>query len=195
MNEVDCLSRISLFSHLKKRDLKRIAKLSSRHVFHQGDEIIRQGDRDGRLFIILSGEVEVIRDLGSDRQHSFGTLGPSSYFGEMALIGDYRRSASVVAKTETQALCLDQLDLREEILKQPMLAIELLQMLNRRIQALEKSMMDAIGDSLPICSHCRKIRNEEGSWVPIEEYVEDHSESESVGSICPECAKTLPRGA
>ena len=194
MNEVDCLSRISLFSHLKKRDLKRISKLSFRHVFHQGDEIIRQGDRDGRLFIILSGEVEVIRDLGSDSQHSFGTLGPLSYFGEMALIGDYRRSASVVAKTETQALCLDQLDLREEILKQPMLAIELLQMLNRRVQALEKSMMDAIGDSLPICSHCRKIRNEDGSWVAMEEYVQDHSESESVGSLCPECAKILPHG-
>ena len=110
----------------------------------------------------------------------------------MALIGDYRRSASVVAKTETQALCLDQLDLREEILKEPMLAIELLQMLNRRVQALEKSMMDAVGDSLPICSRCRKIRNEDGSWLPIEEYVEDHSESEAVGGICPACAKTPP---
>ena len=75
MNEVDCLSRISLFSHLKKRDLKRISKLSSRHAFHGGDEIIKQGDRDGRLFIILAGEVEVIRDLGTDSQQSFGTSG------------------------------------------------------------------------------------------------------------------------
>jgi CRP/FNR family cyclic AMP-dependent transcriptional regulator len=187
LNEVDYLSRISLFSHMKKKDLRRMAKLSSRHVFHPGDEIIRQGDRDGRLFIILSGQVEVIRDLGSKKQASFGMLGPQSYFGEMALIGDYRRSAGVIAKTETQALCLDQLDLREEILKQPMLAIELLQMMNRRVQALEKSMIDTVGDSLPICSRCRKVQNESGAWVPIEEYVQDHSEHQSAATVCPDC--------
>jgi CRP-like cAMP-binding protein len=49
---------------MKKSDLERIAELARSHVFHPGDILIRKGGRYGRLFIIVSGEVEVIKDLG-----------------------------------------------------------------------------------------------------------------------------------
>ena len=138
MDIPEILSRVSLFSLVKKRDLKRIAKLANHHSFNKGDVIIREGTRDGRLFIIISGKVEIIKDLYGPNKESLRTFGPDSYFGEMALIDDYIRTASVVAVEDTEVLTLDQWNIREEIQKYPNIAIELLQTLGRRIRALEE---------------------------------------------------------
>jgi hypothetical protein len=50
MNKTDVLSKVSLFSEMKKSDLEMIAKLAQNELFQAGDTIIREGDRDGRLF-------------------------------------------------------------------------------------------------------------------------------------------------
>lgn len=189
MNEVDYLGTISIFSHLKNRDLRRIAKLSRQQRFNKGDVIIQQGEQDGRFFILLTGEVEVIKNFDSKNKRSLGTLGPRSYFGEMALISDFVRSASVVAKEETKVLCIDQWGLREEILKHPILAIELLQLFSLRIEALNKSIGNFPEYSPKICGNCKKVRMEDDSWLSFEEYVKAHLESLSTSTICPTCAK------
>ena len=44
---------------------------------------------------------------------------------------------------------------------------------------------------LPICSHCKKIRDDQGYWQQIEAYIRDHSEAEFTHGICRECAKAL----
>ncbi len=134
----EILSRVSLFSLVKKRDLKRIAKLAHHHSFKSGEVIIREGTRDGRLFIVISGRVEVIKDLHGPGRQFLRMFGENSYFGEMALIDDYIRTASVVAVEDTEVLTLDQWNIREEIQKYPSIAIELLQTLGRRIRALEE---------------------------------------------------------
>ncbi|MBW1779977.1 MAG: cyclic nucleotide-binding domain-containing protein [Deltaproteobacteria bacterium] len=137
MDNAEILSRVALFSLMKKRDLKRIAKLAKRHLYEKGELIIKEGARDGRLFIIVSGEVAVIKGLGSPSEKTLRVLRSDNYFGEMALIDDYVRTASVVAKTDTQVLSLDQWNIREEIKKYPSIAIELLQTLGRRLRAVE----------------------------------------------------------
>lgn len=191
MDAADFLTGVPIFSLMKNRDLRRIAKRTQSHLFHGGDVIIREGELDGRLFMIVRGKVEVIKSLGGRNERHVRTLGPHSYFGEMALIDDLIRTASVIAQEETEVLVLEQWNLRQEIEKYPAVAIELLQMLCRRIRAIEKSMINTLGALLPICADCKKIREENGSWTPIEEYIRDHSESEFSHGLCPECAKTL----
>jgi CRP-like cAMP-binding protein len=191
MNAAEVLAKVSLFSGMKAPDLKRIASLAQSHVFQAGETIIREGDRDGRLFVIVSGEVEVIKCLGKKNERYVRTLGPLSYFGEMALIDDLVRSASVVAKGETGVLILDKWSLRQDIERYPAMAFELMRMLSQRIRAIEKTIVDAIGGLLPICAHCKKIREDDGSWVPIEKYISDHSEAEFSHGLCPDCLKAL----
>jgi len=191
MNDVEFLSGVSIFSLMKKRDLSRIAKLTRHHLFHKGDIIIKEGERDGRLFIIVSGEVEVIKGLGSQSQRHLQTLGPHSYFGEMALIDNLVRSASVIAIQDTQVLSLDHWNLRQDIEKYPSVAVELLQLLSWRIRAIEENLVNVLGGFLPICANCKKIRNSDDTWVPIDEYITEHSEAEFSHGICPECAKKL----
>jgi two-component system cell cycle response regulator len=50
--------------------------------------------------------------------------------------------------------------------------------------------MNLYGAILPLCSSCRKVRDQDGSWLPLEQYVRDHAHDGSHG-ICPECAKKL----
>ncbi|MFH1242034.1 MAG: cyclic nucleotide-binding domain-containing protein [Pseudomonadota bacterium] len=138
MDEAEVLSRVSLFSLMKDRDIKRIAKQAKHHSFKKGDIVIREGERDGRLFVIISGEVEVIKGLGSQDERRLGTFRSSNYFGEMAIFDDYTRTASVRAMQDTEVLCLDQWNIREEIKKYPSIAIELLQILARRLRVAEE---------------------------------------------------------
>ncbi len=137
MDDADILSRVALFSLMKRRDLKRIAKLARHHSYDRGDVIVREGERDGRLFVIISGKVSVVKDLGGPSEKALRVLRSENYFGEMALIDEYVRTASVVADERTEVLSLDQWNIREEIRKYPAIAIELLQTLGRRLRAVE----------------------------------------------------------
>ena len=47
---------------------------------------------------------------------------------------------------------------------------------------------------LPICAHCKRIRDEENDWLPIEEYIDDHSEAEFSHGLCPDCTRELYPG-
>jgi CRP-like cAMP-binding protein len=137
MDDAEILSRVALFSLMKRRDLKRIAKLAKHHSYEKGDLIVKEGARDGRLFVIISGEVSVVKDLGGPSEKMLRVLRSDNYFGEMALIDDYVRTASVVSNEQTEVLSLDQWNIREEIRKYPSIAIELLQTLGRRLRAAE----------------------------------------------------------
>lgn len=136
MDEAEFLSTVSLFSLMKRRDLKRVAKHAKHHSFKKGDFIIKEGDREGRLFVIVSGGVEVIKDAGSENERRLGVFRSNNYFGEMALLDDYVRTASVRATEDTELLSLDQWNIRDEIKKYPSIAIELLQVLARRLRVL-----------------------------------------------------------
>ena len=190
----ECLAGVSLFSPLDRKDLDRIAGLARQYSFRPGDLIIREGDADYRLFIIVSGEVKVVKSVGVKKNRPIRTLGPGSYFGEMALVDNLARSASVIAVTDTELLSLSQRRLRQEIQRQPSIAFELLQLLSRRIRAIEQTLMGMIGAFLPICSNCKRIRDDDGHWVEIDAYITDHSDTEFSHSICPECRKKLYPG-
>ena len=85
MNAVDFLESVSIFTHMKKRDLKRIAKQVQTLSFEKGEVIIREGEKGSKPFIIARGLVEVVKDLEADAPQRLHTYGPPSYFGEMAI--------------------------------------------------------------------------------------------------------------
>jgi len=64
---------------------------------------------------------------------------------------------------------------------------------NQRIAELEKSSGDIkkLTGIVPICAHCKDIRNESGEWEKIEIYIQKHSEAEFSHGLCPNCDKEL----
>jgi len=189
--KVDFLATVSLFSHLKGEELQRLANHSRYCSFKFGDVIIREGERDDRLFILISGKVNVFKKYGTKREKLLRTMEPPAYFGEIALIDELVRSATVVAMRNTKTLCLDKLNLNREIERSPIIAKKLLQMLNRRLLALEKTLVESTGGVIPICASCKKITSEKGKWMTIEQYIMDYTEYKLTHSICPECSNAL----
>jgi NADH:ubiquinone reductase (H+-translocating) len=78
-----------------------------REVYEPGQAIVRQGERGDRLYLIWSGEVDIVRSTGADAgEEHLATLGAGEHFGEMAVFDNVRRTASVRARTRTEVLAL-----------------------------------------------------------------------------------------
>ena len=61
------------------------------------------------------------------------------------------------------------------------------------IQSLKTALQEVrtLSGLLPICGHCKKIRDDDGYWTQIEQYIETHSKAEFTHGICPECSQTF----
>jgi CRP-like cAMP-binding protein len=176
MKDVSLLAAVPLFNSLDASQIAGIAANARRERYERADVIIREGDRDARLFVIVEGAVSIYKSWGQNNQRQLRELGAGNWFGEMALLVDQQRTATVVAATDVEVLSLYQLDLAEVIRKHPELSYELLRTLAGRMQTLEDHLVSTLGGFLPICAGCKRIREEDGGWTRIEEYFSARSD-------------------
>jgi CRP/FNR family cyclic AMP-dependent transcriptional regulator len=134
--KADFLKRVSLFEDLDQKTLDAIANSAIEQSYTPGQEIVHQGDTGAGAFIIRSGKVEVVQEKDG-QQTTLATLGPGDVFGEMALLDEFPRSASVRAVEPTTALGIQRWHFKGIIESHPQLALALLPMLVRRIRAAE----------------------------------------------------------
>ena len=129
---VSTLQAVPLFSGLSDRDLKRLAKSLSERTFPAGHEITVEGKEGVGFFVIESGEVSVSRGGEHIRK-----LGPGDYFGEMAVIDQGPRSASVVAESEVRCRGMTAWSFRPFLESHGEVAWPLLEALVKRLRAAE----------------------------------------------------------
>jgi CRP-like cAMP-binding protein len=104
-HRLELLRSIPIFSPLSPPVLEQLAaRLTPVHA-REGDEIIRAGDHGDRFYVVDSGEVDVVLDGQPARRE-----GPESYFGEIALLRDVPRTATVRAASDVQLFALDRDD-------------------------------------------------------------------------------------
>jgi len=96
------LANIPLFAPLPPTTIEKLAACCSAGEFSAGSVILSEGDRGDRFYAIVDGQVEIRR--GGVAQ---GMLGPGDYFGEIALVRNINRTATVVAFTDTHVATLD----------------------------------------------------------------------------------------
>ena len=137
MDIVGMLERTPVFSQLTKRDLTALAQTARQRRYAAGDVIVKEGSDAIGCFIVASGEVEVVKGLDSPDQEVLATLGPGDFFGEMAIIDDAPRSATVRAIKETECIAITRWDFMAEVRTRPDIAIQMLPVLVKRIRAAE----------------------------------------------------------
>jgi cAMP-dependent protein kinase regulator len=98
------LKNIPIFSPCTKWELLRIVDALQPIVYRPGDVIVRQGDPGDFFYIVLEGEVRVTKTLESGNTVMVGQLGPSRYFGELALLNNQPRASTVTAATAVRCV-------------------------------------------------------------------------------------------
>jgi CRP-like cAMP-binding protein len=145
-DRVDALQRIPLFSDLDQRQLKRIARDVKERTFDEGTAIVEQGEMSGiGFFLIVEGEAGVVVD-----GHQVARLGPGGHFGELALITESTRTATVTALTPLRCLELTAWDFRETAKEHPDITWKLLQhvvavLLEERVRTSRASAEASLG--------------------------------------------------
>lgn len=98
MEKLAVLSGSPLFEMLSNQELEYVAELSRPRRFTGGQTIIEEGELGDSVYVIVSGEVEVIRRDAGGELKTIAVLGPRDFFGEMSLIDKEYRSATVRAR-------------------------------------------------------------------------------------------------
>jgi len=125
---VAAFAHSDLFARVRTADRERLAKRATLRSYPVGATIVREGDTSMTLYVVLSGRVGV--DVGGQRVRE---LGSSSFFGEMGLIDDSPRSATVVALEPTECALLATWDVRHN----SGLALGLLPILVQRLRGVK----------------------------------------------------------
>lgn len=123
------LKKVPLFSGLPQQELEWIARSMKERVYEPGAVIVKQGDPGVGFFLIADGKVEVTHN-----GHRIREMGPGEFFGEMALMEERVRTATVTAKTRTSCLQLVRWDFRALLKENPDLAVKMLEVVVRRLR-------------------------------------------------------------
>ena len=126
------LASVPLLAGLDGRIRRRLAETGKRRTYAQDDEIVREGSNGTALYIILSGEGRVER--GGEQ---LGTMKAGDFFGELALIEEHPRSASVVAATETECLLFPAWEFTALLQERPEIAVPIMKALIQRLHRRE----------------------------------------------------------
>ena len=137
---IEALKRVPLFSDLNKRELQKIARLFKERHFSKGETVVKQGSGGAAFFIIESGEATVF--IGG-KQHT--TLKPGEYFGEIALIDEGTRMATITAASELFCYGLTYWDFRPVVEKNGAIGWKLLQRMATLLRATRQEASELEG--------------------------------------------------
>ena len=142
MSDADMLASIWLFSGASKEDLEKLATFAFSKSYGPGEVIIEEGRTGNGLYVIASGRVEVVKGLNTENAQHIAILGAGESFGEMALLGEWPRSASVRTLEDTECMGIDRWMFLAQIRKQPHLAITMLEVMADRLRLTDSKLAE-----------------------------------------------------
>jgi CRP-like cAMP-binding protein len=139
------LKMIDIFDGLEPEDLAELARAGRESWFTQGETLCREGEIGDELFVLLTGEVTVLRRDG-DVDRVVAVEGPGSVIGELAVLDPAPRNATVVASTvAVRALRLGGAPFRHALTASPAVSEVIIRLLARRLRA-QNTVTTSIAD-------------------------------------------------
>jgi CRP-like cAMP-binding protein len=136
---INTLDRVLMFRNLNQRQIKFLAKQFTEREYAADEEIISQGEVGIGFYVLVTGHAQAVRTLPDGEKVVVNTFGPGDFFGELALLDDGLRTASVVATEPTTCLLLTRWDFLAVLRDDAETAIGVLQAVARRF----RGMLDA----------------------------------------------------
>jgi len=125
--KIELMRRVPLFAGCSKRELGEIARLADELDLPAGRVLIRQGERGREFFVLADGTVEVSRDGESS------SLGAGDFFGEIALVSNVPRTATVTSTSPVRVLVITDRAFRNVLEQSPEIQLKVLEALAQRL--------------------------------------------------------------
>jgi CRP-like cAMP-binding protein len=144
--EVELLQRIPFFANIEPAKLKLLAFTSERVGFEPGQLIFKQGDMGDAAYIVIEGEAEVLVDTAGGKT-VVATLGKNAFVGEIAILCDVPRTATVRAKGRVVALRIAKELFMRLVTEFPQMAIAIMRELAHRLEMANERLREALSRS------------------------------------------------
>jgi CRP/FNR family cyclic AMP-dependent transcriptional regulator len=126
----DLLKQVPIFSDLDRKELERIATSMKQRTFNAGDTVTSEGQTGVGFFVIEAGQATVT--VGGEERRK---LGPGDYFGEVALLNESARTATITAETDLRCYGLTSWEFRPLVETHGSIAWKLLQAMSKTYQS------------------------------------------------------------
>jgi CRP-like cAMP-binding protein len=137
--EVELLRNIPMFANIEPSKLKLLAFTSERMAFKDGDILFRQGEQGDSAYVIIGGEADVIVDTPKGPL-TVAKLKRNDIVGEIAILCDVPRTATVRAATKLEAMVIAKDLFFRLIMEFPQMAVEIMRELARRLDATNRKL-------------------------------------------------------
>jgi HEAT repeat protein len=132
MERILFLRRVALFAEMSPGDLKQVASIASEMFYPDGVYLAHSGESGDEMYIIVSGEVQVLSEAGTE----IVRRGAGEYVGEMALISQEPRMASLMAAGDVRTLCINQKQFHGILRERPETGLAVMRVLCERVKEL-----------------------------------------------------------
>jgi signal transduction histidine kinase len=136
------LAEVPFFNGLAPADLALIAAVAREESFAPGATIFQEGSPADRFYIILEGTVEVWKDYGEEQRDLIAAHGVGHLFGEMAVVDDLPRSATVVARDAARLLSVSRNDFRDIVAANGAIALSITRSVSAMVRASNESFLE-----------------------------------------------------
>lgn len=143
--EVEILQNIPLFSKIEPSKLKLLAFTSEQLTFAPGQELFHQGDPGDAAYIIMDGEADVTIDTPAG-EISVAKVGKNDLIGEIAILCDVPRTATIKALSEVTTLAISKELFFQMVTEFPDMAIEIMRELAHRLERTTNQLREAMSN-------------------------------------------------
>jgi CRP/FNR family transcriptional regulator, cyclic AMP receptor protein len=143
-NEAIYLKQVPLFAGLADEDIRGLMALAKRRTFRSGEVIFHREDPGQVLYVIKEGKVKISLISPDGQEISLVVFGKGECFGEFAILDGLPRSADAVALEKVECYTLQRSDFHNAIMKNPKIAIQIIEVLTRRLRSTDQMVEDLI---------------------------------------------------
>ncbi len=136
------LRHVSFFQLLSDQDIRDIMKYCREEELSPGKIIFNEGDKADRFYIIMSGEVEVWKDYDSPYADLLAVHGEGKLFGEMALVDDLPRSATVVTRSRTRMFYINEEEFQRLLKENSLVALAIIRSLSAMVRKSNQTFVE-----------------------------------------------------
>lgn len=130
--KIDLLRNVPLFSGCSKKELEQISRVADELDFKAGKTLIKEGAPGREFFVLVDGTAEVLR-----KGEKIDVAGPGDFFGEMALLTDQPRNATIVTTSNVDALIITARNFHSLVETNPLIALKVMRAVADRVPSGE----------------------------------------------------------